>query len=173
MRVEPFPFSHGSLAHFSFSAAKKPLSNHQMDVTAFSSGCAPALMTDQARQGRDAAAFALWARLAFTILRDATRPQRCHSESAPLHFPSLKFQFTPSPANQYCHLGHRGILACFFMPHCRREQLIVLKSYKHKQPSLTRSRFLIRAGAITLMPPKVPRKPPINLDVKLVNKELK
>ncbi|RXN26791.1 hypothetical protein ROHU_005523 [Labeo rohita] len=68
MRVEPFPFSHGSLARFSFSAAKKPLSNHQTDVAAFSLGGVPALMTDQVRQGRDAAAFALGARSAFTIL---------------------------------------------------------------------------------------------------------
>lgn len=66
-----------------------------------------------------------------------------------------------------------GLFFFFFVPHCRLEKLIVLKSYKPKQPSLTRSRFLMRAGAITLMPPKVPRKPPINLDVELVNKELK
>lgn len=31
----------------------------------------------------------------------------------------------------------------------------------------------MRAGAITLMPPKVQRKPPINLNIELVNKELK
>lgn len=37
---------------------------------------------------------------------DATRPRRCRSVSVPLHFPSLKFQSSLSPANQ-----------CFFSPH--------------------------------------------------------
>ncbi len=169
MRVEPFPFSHGSLA----LQLKKP--SRIIKWTWLHSAQAVHRLWWQIRRDKDE----MWLRLhcgpgwLLQSSGDATRPQRCHSESAPLHFPSLKFQSTPSPANQYCHLGHRGILACFFMPRCRREQLIVLKSYKPKQPSLTRSRFLIRAGAITLMPPKVPRKPPINLDVKLVNKELK
>ncbi|ROL47068.1 hypothetical protein DPX16_18866 [Anabarilius grahami] len=117
MRVEPFPFSRGSLAHFSFSGAKNPYSNHQTDVTVFSQGCAPALMTDQVRQGRDGSTFE-----------------------------------TRDPVGFYNPLGMpRGPGAAAVL-----EKLIVLKSYKPKQPSLTRSRFLMRAGAITLMPPKVP-----------------
>lgn len=80
MRVEPFPFSRGSLAHFSFSGAKNPYSNHQTDVTVFSQGCVPALMTDQVRQGRDASTFALGTRSAFTILwgcREAPALPQC------------------------------------------------------------------------------------------------
>lgn len=86
MRVEPFPFSRFSLTFLSL-LLKKPHSNHQTDVTVFIQGCAPALMTDQVRQGRHASTFALGAWSAFTILwgrREApTLPQCIRASISP------------------------------------------------------------------------------------------